>query len=218
MAEAKKTFLDTLDEATKKIAIGLKKAHAAYKVAMAAVTLSEVNTEDGKVLKFEGELAEKTVVTLVTAEGETPAPAADYKLEDGTVVTVDDKSTVTKITPKAAEEKDETKTEMSKVEFAEMVKALPTKADFIKLNAEVKKVNAENAAYKIKLSKQEVLLGDLVDVVDAFMKLPTADAIEAGGSTDVEFKELSEDELSKLTSAQKHKYEKKLRDHKYNTK
>lgn len=213
MAEAKKTFLESLPEPLKKAAEGLKKAYEAYKVTMSEVKLSEVNTADGKVLKFEGELAEKTTVTLVDETGEVPAPAADYTLEDGTVITIDDKSTVTKVTPKKEEE---AKTEMSKVEFAEMVKALPTKLEFTKLNGEFKKIKAENEAYKIKLSKQEVLLGDLVDVVDAFMKLPTDIAIEGEGSTSVEFKELSEDELSKLTSAQKYKYEKKLRDNKYN--
>lgn len=215
MAE-KKTFLDSLPEPLKKAAIGLKEAHKAYKVAMAAATTNEVNTADGKVLKFEGELAKDTVVTLVDTTGEVPAPAGDYKLEDGTTVTVNEKSMVIEIaTPEA--EGGEGETAMSKVEFAEMVKSLPSKSDFVKLNGEFKKIKAENEAYKIKLSKQEVLLGDLVEVVDVFMKLPTDTAIEGEGSTTVEFKELSADELAKLTSAQKYKYEKKLREHKFNS-
>lgn len=212
MAETKKTFLESLPEDLKTIAVKLKSAFAAYKATEMKVKFSEVNTEDGKVLKFEGDLKEGVTVIEVSADGEKPAPAADYKLEDGTVVTIDDKSTVTKITPKVEEE---AKTEMSKVEFAAFVKELPTKSDYNKLKAEVKKVNAENEAYKIKLSKQEVLLGDLVTTVDAFMNLPTDTKIEEGGSATVEFKELSAEDLAKLSSFEKVKYEKKLRDYKF---
>lgn len=213
MADKKKTFLDTLTEAERTIALKLKKAWIALKETSTS-TPNQVNTADGKVLKFEGDLAVGVAVTLVDANGEVPAPAGDYTLEDGSIVTIDDKSTVGEIAT-ADEEKKEGETMMSKVEFATLVKDLPKKSDFNKLNAEIKKVKAENEAYKIKLSKQEVLLGDLVTTVDAFMNLPTDNAIEEGGTTTVEFKELAAEEIEKLTSFQKVKYEKKLRDHKF---
>lgn len=95
MSAVKKTFLETLDEKSKKFLESINAARIAFnktKMAAAATdTTKEAKTADGKVLKYTGDtLAVGSTCTLVTDSGEVPAPDGDLTLEDGTVVTIKD--------------------------------------------------------------------------------------------------------------------------------
>ncbi len=50
---------------------------------------SEGTLEDGTIIKWEGELTEGTAVTVVTAEGEIPAPDGTHTLSTGIVITTE---------------------------------------------------------------------------------------------------------------------------------
>ena len=55
-----------------------------------AVKLTDVKTKDGIILNFEGELAVGTEIFIVAENGSTPAPDAEYILEDGSKLKVVD--------------------------------------------------------------------------------------------------------------------------------
>lgn len=80
---------------------------AAAPAAAPATTFGEGLLEDGKtVIKYNTPvLAEGSIVTVVTPEGELPAPEGEHKLQDGSVITVAVKegaSVVTAYQPAAA--------------------------------------------------------------------------------------------------------------------
>jgi hypothetical protein len=52
--------------------------------------LNTATLADGTIIKYPGELATETAITVVTAEGEIPAPDGDHTLEDGTIVRTKD--------------------------------------------------------------------------------------------------------------------------------
>lgn len=72
----------------------------------APAVLQEAPLEDGTTIKYDTPtLAVGSIVTIVSPEGEMPAPAGELKLKDGTVIVVvskDGVSTVESLTPAAA--------------------------------------------------------------------------------------------------------------------
>lgn len=74
------------------------------------VSMGEAKLMDGTVVKYDTpELVIGSMLTVVTPDGEFPAPAGEHTLENGTVVTVDETGKVTEIaspeeeTPEAPE-------------------------------------------------------------------------------------------------------------------
>ena len=55
-----------------------------------SVKLTDVKTKDGIILNFEGELSVGTEIFIVSENGSTPAPDAEYILEDGAKIKVVD--------------------------------------------------------------------------------------------------------------------------------
>lgn len=53
-----------------------------------AVKLTDVKTKDGIILNFDGELSVGTEIFIVAENGSTPAPDAEYILEDGSKIKV----------------------------------------------------------------------------------------------------------------------------------
>jgi hypothetical protein len=115
-----------------------------------AVTLATVNTDKG-VLSYDGELKEGAVVTI---DG-NPAPDGDYKLEDGTVVSVTG-GTVSKVTK--AETPVESPEMMAKM--AAHKKELEEAFD-VKLKKETDSLKAETK----ELKDQIKVLFDFVDKI-----------------------------------------------------
>lgn len=222
MSKEKQTFLETLDDKAKAFLASINAARIAFnKTKMAAETTKEVKTADGKVLKYTGDtLAVGSVCTLVTDAGEVPASEGDITLEDGTIVTIDAKGTVSEIATKAAEDA-ESKTEMSKEEFVAMTK------DFLSVKDAKEISKAHNASLakikdlEIALEKQTEFNLELAETVAKFMALPTdtpIDAGQGGGGAADDFKELTEAEYKELSSFKKHKYDKALREYLFNKK
>lgn len=77
----------------------------------------EAKTEQGMMVKMEGELELGAPIYIATDEGMIPAPAGTHKLDDGTEIEVDDEGKVSKI--KMGETPD---AEMEKEKDAEIIK------------------------------------------------------------------------------------------------
>lgn len=68
------------------------------------VVMGEAKLVDGTIVKYDTpELVIGSMLTVVTPDGEFPAPAGEHTLENGTVVTVDETGKVTEIATKEEE-------------------------------------------------------------------------------------------------------------------
>ena len=165
--------------------------------APAPVALSESKTKDGKILSYEGELKETTMVNVMDeATGlPIPAPSGDYELEDGTVVTILD-GIVTGI---------------KKVE-APAAPAPPSVEEMkTQLSAHKKEIESD---YETKLSTQKKEFNNKIDelskivlshakMIDTFINTP----VETVNLADNKPKaELSEEEYNNLSNYEKVKY------------
>jgi hypothetical protein len=78
----------------------------------------QAKLEDGTIVMWEGELATGTALFVVAEDGtQLPAPDAEHKLEDGSIVSTVGGLVVT-VTPAEAEEKEEVEVEDKKEEMA----------------------------------------------------------------------------------------------------
>ena len=78
----------------------------------------QAKLEDGTIVMWEGELATGTALFVVAEDGtQMPAPDAEHKLEDGSIVSTVGGLVVT-VTPAEAEEKEEVEVEDKKEEMA----------------------------------------------------------------------------------------------------
>lgn len=88
-----------------------------------SVQMTDVKTKDGIILSFEGELVSGIEIFQVDETGKNPAPTAEYILEDGQIIMVED-GKITEV--KAPEEPIEAPDEESEIiPVAEMVEEKP---------------------------------------------------------------------------------------------
>lgn len=161
------------------------------------VTLSESKTKDGKILSYEGELKETTVISVMDeATGlPIPAPSGEHELEDGTMITVLD-GVITAI---------------KKVE-APAAPAVPTVEEMqTQLSAHKKEIET---GYEAKLSSQKVEFNNKLDelskivlsqakMIDTFINTPIETVNLAAKKPN---DELTEDEYNNLSNFEKVKY------------
>jgi hypothetical protein len=79
----------------------------------------EAKTEQGIMMKMEGELELGSLIYVATEEGLIPAPAGEHMLMDGTKIEVDEESKVQKIDMGSMEDKEEIKKETEEM-FADV--------------------------------------------------------------------------------------------------
>ena len=79
----------------------------------------EAKTEQGIMMKMEGELELGSMIYVATEEGLIPAPAGEHMLMDGTKIEVDEESKVQKIDMGSMEDKEEIKEETEEM-FADV--------------------------------------------------------------------------------------------------
>lgn len=141
------------------------------------VKLGESALQDGTVVKYTGDkLDVGSELTLVTAEGEVPAPEGELVLADGSKVVVavqDGKSVVSSVTPAEAEAEMEAK---DIKDVKERVTKIVEK--FEAVEADNKKLRNELEALKLKVSKQSALLTQNTDMLIAFSEVETDEPIE----------------------------------------
>lgn len=149
-------------------------------------TSKEAKLQDGTVIKYTGDaLAVDSIVTIVTADGEVPAPEGELILEDGTNITVVKKgadSVVSEIETAGAEVTEPA--DMSSVEgkkVSERVTKIVEKfeAQFKAVDEEKKALKLELEALKLKVGKQGAQIITTTDMLIAFGEVETDAAIEA---------------------------------------
>lgn len=143
---------------------------------------AEVIAKDGSTLSYEGELKEGTVLNVITAEGNKPAPDM-IELEDGTIIECKD-GVVTKITPFAAADEKPAEMEGLTPEVEKAIKDYVTDvANTIKgeLQAQIDEMKAMMGEYKTQLppsdlnEKVEKALSELLAAKQEFSSASSSD-------------------------------------------
>lgn len=150
-----------------------------------AVTLQEATLQDGTVLKYDTPtLTAGSVVSIVSPEGEMPAPEGELTLQDGSVIKVvskDGKSVVESLTPPAAPAAPAVQAAAPVVpsiapQLAQM------KSDFeAKFKAESEEKEAIKTLFdsnKKELDELKTKFNGLMEFLSEVMDLPTAAPIE----------------------------------------
>ena len=94
MKEDKKGLVDKVKELV----------FASKEVEVVEVKFAEVKVADGTILNIEGEVAEGSIVSIISEDGQEVSKEADYTLEDGRTIKVDAEGKITEIVEAPAEE------------------------------------------------------------------------------------------------------------------
>ena len=136
----------------------------------------DVKTSDGLVLRVT-EVAEGASVSIISEDGENVSGAADYTLEDGTIIVVDENGVITSITEAAVEEEVVEEEEMQE-EVVEEVNPLEERigklekgiedilAKFSEMNTKVEEFASAPASEEVKIGKKEFKKVDKYSALD----------------------------------------------------
>ena len=138
------------------------------------VQCSEATLTDGTVIKWEGDLTIGTAITVVTAEGEIPAPDAIHETEDGDLITTVG-GVVTDIVEPSEEVAPMMPQDMSQ-EFATIEK-FNELVD--RIEAKQLEIDAKFSEILEKLSSQSSAFSKTIDLVEKIADLPSELPIEA---------------------------------------
>lgn len=165
--------------------------------AMLFAEQSEVVSQEEVVIEFaEGVLADGTIVkfdkleaggmiSVVTPDGEIPAPVGEHELEDGTIVVVSEEGVISEVKLKVEEEDgNEIEIEMAEEEEAaqeeEVVVEDPQPDKFAEIN---EKFEAKFAEVESKINTLNEVATKLVEFMDAFAKVETAEETQKPKNT-----------------------------------
>ena len=141
------------------VALGIKAEAPAVEV-----NLASLKTMDGQAT-FDAETFEVgSAIFVITPDGKIPAPQGEYEMEDGTVISVDDKGYIIEIASKEEEVKEEMPMveevvaedmpmkEQIVEEMAKPKKLTETTTKTTEFSAEISEIREELNALKLKLS------------------------------------------------------------------
>ena len=136
----------------------------------------DVKTSDGLVLRVT-EIAEGASVSIISEDGENVSGAAEYTLENGTIIAVDESGVITSITEAAVEEEVVEEEEMQE-EVVEEVNPLEERigklekgiedilAKFSEMNTKVEEFASAPASDEVKIGKKEFKKVDKYSALD----------------------------------------------------
>lgn len=134
------------------------------------VELAEATLTDGTIVKYDV-LDVGGVVSVITEEGEVPAPDESHQLEDGTIITtvegVITEVVAAEVAPAVTEED-----EMFEQEFKKLVEQYST------LSTELKSVKAEFSTALGTIKEMTTILSEVQKVVELAAQEPAAAAAE----------------------------------------
>ena len=150
-----------------------------------AAPVQEVPLADGTtILKYDTPtLSVGSVVTIVTPEGEIPAPVGEHTLQDGTVIKVEVVDGVAKVTEMSAPEMPPAPVP-AMPQMQEAVNALTSqfadlKKEFEAVKAEKDALKSELETVKANFSQHSNALKELTPIVFAIAEIPSDKPIEA---------------------------------------
>lgn len=163
-----------------------------------AVEFAEGVLADGTIVKFD-KLEAGGMISVVTPDGEIPAPVGEHELEDGTIVVVAEEGVIAEVKMKEVEEEVEIEVEMGEedeVPATEEVAAEPQADRFAEITEQFEAKFAEVEA-KVELLNEATK--KLVEFMDAFAKVETAEETQKPKNTFVSQNKVSrQDAYSKL--------------------
>lgn len=172
-------------------------AAPAAPAATPTVTLAEIKTKDGKVMTYEGELKEGTMVSVMDEATGLPVPAVtgDYELEDGTLVVITDgvitsiKKVEVPVTPPAPS-------------VEEMTTQLSAHKKEIEKDYETK-LASQSKNFDTKIDELSKIILSQAQILDKFINTPIETVNMASNKPAAE---LSLEEYNKLDNYEKVKY------------
>lgn len=169
------------------------------------VTMQEAKLADGiTIIKWDGELKEGTLVSVVSEEGEIPAPTGDHELQDGRKITIEEGGMVSSIEMPKEEKEDEKEageveinmSEQEIMAIKEMCKSYETR---IKALEDKMKVDSEMISeQKETIGKQKEAMSLMFQIVEKLADEPSAE-VNKTESFNVKLSEQKQNELDNLS-------------------
>lgn len=149
------------------------------------VEFAEGVLADGSIVKFD-KLEAGGLITLVTPDGEVPAPVGEHELEDGTKIIVAEQGMIAEVKMPEAEVEVTVDSEMSadpgdeQSEETEEVSEEPKADRFAEISAQFEAKFSEVEA-KVELLNE--VANKMVEFMDAFVKVETVEKTQAPKNT-----------------------------------
>jgi len=144
-----------------------------------AVEFMEGVLTDGTIVKFD-KLEVGGIISVVTPDGEVPAPVGEHELEDGTIVVVSEEGVIAEVKMVEVTPEEEVAVEMSEegeeVAVEEEVVAEPQLDKFAEISEQF---NSKLAEVESKVDLLNDVTKKLVEFMDAFAKVETAQETQA---------------------------------------
>jgi hypothetical protein len=144
-----------------------------------AVEFMEGVLADGTIVKFD-KLEAGGMISVVTPDGEVPAPVGEHELEDGTIVVVSEEGVIAEVKMVEVTPEEEVAVEMSEegeeVAVEEEVVAEPQVDKFAEISEQF---NSKLAEVESKVDMLNDVTKKLVEFMDAFAKVETAQETQA---------------------------------------
>ena len=169
------------------------------------VTMQEAKLADGiTIIKWDGELKEGTLVSVVSEEGEIPAPTGDHELQDGRKITIEEGGMVSAIELPKEEKKDEKEAgeveiNMSEQEIMAIKEMCQSYETRIKALEDKMKVDSEMISeQKETIGKQKEAMSLMFQIVEKLADEPSAE-VSKTESFNVKLSEQKQNELDNLS-------------------
>ena len=169
------------------------------------VTMQEAKLADGiTIIKWDGELKEGTLVSVVSEEGEIPAPTGDHELQDGRKITIEEGGMVSSIEMPKEEKEDEKEAgeveiNMSEQEIMAIKEMCKSYESRIKALEDKMKVDSEMISeQKETIGKQKEAMSLMFQIVEKLADEPSAE-VNKTESFNVKLSEQKQNELDNLS-------------------
>ena len=169
-----------------------KKALEQIKSLLFADQVAEVVSQEEVVIEFaEGVLADGTIVkfdkleaggtiSIVTPDGEIPAPVGEHELEDGTIIVVTEDGIIAEVKMVEVAPEEEVAVEMSEEDEAPAIEEEVIAEPQVDRFAEISEAfNSKLAEVESKVDLLNDVTKKLVEFMDAFAKVETAQETQA---------------------------------------
>lgn len=148
-----------------------------------SIEFAEGVLADGTIVKFD-KLEAGGMISVVTPDGEIPAPVGEHELEDGTIIVVSEEGVISEVKMKEVEEDgNEIEIEMGEEEDAPAQEEVIEEPQADKFAEITEQFEAKFAEVESKINKLNEVATKLVEFMDAFAKVETAEETQKPKNT-----------------------------------
>ena len=143
------------------------------------VEFAEGVLADGTIVKFD-KLEAGGIISVVTPDGEIPAPVGEHELEDGTIIVVAEDGIIAEVKMAEVATEEEVAVEMSEEDEAPVIEEEVIAEPQVDRFAEISEAfNSKLAEVESKVDLLNDVTKKLVEFMDAFAKVETAQETQA---------------------------------------